>query len=214
MSSPTLQKELNGQMANRIDLIPLHALADWVKEARQRTFELVEDLTGDQLMGPRLAIVNPLLWEIGHQAWFQEKWVLRHTAQQRPIRPDADALYDSATVPHDTRWDLPLPNRDETLRYMTTVRDRVHERILQREPSPEEIYFVLLSVFHEDMHTEAITYTRQTLGYRRPRFRGQESGVRSQGSGVRSQGSGVRGQGSGVRSQKWMNRVFILASDF
>jgi iron(II)-dependent oxidoreductase len=148
-----------------------------VEETRQRTFELVEDLKDDQMMGPRLAIVNPLLWEIGHQAWFQEKWVLRHAAHRQPIRPDADALYDSAAVPHDTRWDLPLPSRDETLRYMTTVRDRVLERILKREPSPEEIYFVLLSVFHEDMHTEAITYTRQTLGYPPPRLRNDEGGM-------------------------------------
>src|SRR5262249_2929384 len=29
-------------------------------------------------------------------------------------------------------------------------------------------YFVLLSVFHEDMHDEAFTYTRQTLGYPPP----------------------------------------------
>src|SRR5262249_44459530 len=30
--------------------------------------------------------------------------------------------------------------------------------------------FVLLSVFHEDMHDEAFTITRQTLGYPEPRF--------------------------------------------
>src|SRR6266436_868523 len=167
-------------------------LAQWLQDARRRTLSLVEDLTDDQLMGPRLAIVNPLLWEIGHQAWFQEKWVLRHAAHQQPIRPDADALYDSAAVPHDTRWDLPLPNRDETLRYMTTVRDRVLERILQREPSREEIYFVLLSVFHEDMHTEAITYTRQTLGYPAPRVRKSEiGGQRSEVRDQRSEGNGA-----------------------
>src|SRR5207237_6246065 len=35
-------------------------------------------------------------------------------------------------------------------------------------PSREEIYFLLLTVFHEDMHAEAFTYTRQTLGYPAP----------------------------------------------
>jgi iron(II)-dependent oxidoreductase len=143
-------------------------LAEWVEDAGQRTCELVADLTEDQLLGPRLPIVNPLLWEIGHLAWFQEKWVLRHVAHQEPIRPDADALYDSAAVPHDVRWDLPLPSRDETLRYLKAVRDRVVQRLQRQEPSREDRYFVLLSVFHEDMHTEAITYTRQTLGYPAP----------------------------------------------
>ena len=26
------------------------------------------------------------------------------------ILPNADVLYNSATVPHDTRWELPLPS--------------------------------------------------------------------------------------------------------
>lgn len=143
-------------------------LPAWVRDARERTFELVADLTHDQLLGPRLPIVNPLLWEIGHMAWFQEKWLLRHVGRQKPIREDGDALYDSAAIPHDTRWDLPLPSRQETLSYMRQVRDRVLDRLRQREPDEAEVYFLLLSVFHEDMHAEAFTYTRQTRGIPRP----------------------------------------------
>src|SRR5437763_1418724 len=124
-------------------------LSTWVRDARRRTLELVADLTDEQLFGPRLAIVNPLHWEIGHVAWFQEYWVLRHAALQRPIRTDGDTLYDSAKVPHDVRWDLPLPSRAETLLYLHEVRDRVLERIQRGPLSPEEHYFVLLSVFHE-----------------------------------------------------------------
>ena len=66
-------------------------LAEWVRDARQRTFDLVEDLSDAQLLGPRLAIVNPLLWEIGHVAWFQEKWVVRYACGLPPVRTDADA---------------------------------------------------------------------------------------------------------------------------
>lgn len=155
---------------SRKSLMTAAQLMEWVPDARERTFEVVGDLTDDQLMGPRLAIVNPLLWEIGHVAWFQEKWVLRHVGRQKPIRRDGDALYDSAAIPHDTRWNLPLPSREETLAYMREVRDRVLERLRQPEPEPEEVYFVLLSLFHEDMHTEAFAYTRQTLGYPPPRM--------------------------------------------
>ena len=46
-------------------------------DARERTLALVHDLAGEQLLGPRLAIVNPPLWEIGHLGWFQERWCLR-----------------------------------------------------------------------------------------------------------------------------------------
>jgi iron(II)-dependent oxidoreductase len=152
-----------------------------VRDARERTLELVADLSDEQLMGPRLNVVNPLLWEIGHVAWFQEKWVLRHLFHEPPGRPNADQLYDSAAIPHDTRWDLGLPVRADTLDYTERVRDRVAACIDRcptfdqsgHGPTPEVLqYFVLLTVFHEDMHTEAFTYTRQTLSYPPPCLRG------------------------------------------
>ena len=43
-------------------------LADWVRDSRERTFDLVADLSDEQLMGPRLAIVNPMLWEIDRKS--------------------------------------------------------------------------------------------------------------------------------------------------
>src|ERR671936_2286470 len=97
-------------------------VAEWVRDARERTFALIADLDDEQLLGPHLAIVNPLLWEIGHVAWFQEKWVLRHALGRPPLRSDADALWDSAAIAHDTRWELPLPRREETIGYMCEVR--------------------------------------------------------------------------------------------
>ncbi len=145
-------------------------LAEWVCDARQRTIEMVADLSDEQLLGPRLSFVNPLLWEIGHVAWFQEKWVLRHACGEPPGREDADALYDSIAIPHDTRWDLPLPSREATLAYLRSVRDRVLEKVRQREPGDEVIYHTLYTVFHEDMHNEAFLYARQTLGYPPPRL--------------------------------------------
>src|SRR5437762_4130080 len=99
-----------------------------LQEARDRTLRLVADLDDRQMIGPRLEIVNPLRWEIGHIAWFQEFWVLRHLGSRSPILKYGDELYDSARVDHDTRWDLPLPERDETLVYMQRVFERVIEQ--------------------------------------------------------------------------------------
>src|SRR3989442_11597934 len=84
-------------------------LIAWPRDARRRTRELVADLTDAEVIGPRLAIVNPMRWEVGHVGWFQEFWTLRTARDERPLRDDADRLYDSFRVAHDTRWDLPLP---------------------------------------------------------------------------------------------------------
>jgi gamma-glutamyl hercynylcysteine S-oxide synthase len=139
--------------------------------SRARATRMTGDLDGERLLGPKLAIVNPPLWEIGHVAWFQERWCLRHRddgALRNSILPGADALYDSSAVAHDTRWDLPLPDLEATRAYGARVLDRVRER-LAREPEGETLqYFVRLATFHEDMHAEAFHYTRQTLGYSNP----------------------------------------------
>ncbi|HKW62621.1 MAG TPA: selenoneine synthase SenA [Candidatus Acidoferrum sp.] len=150
-------------------------LAVWVRDARQKTLEVVADLSDEQLMGPQLRIVNPLLWEIGHVTWFQEKWALRHAGGEAPLSANADTLYDSAAIAHDTRWDLPLPSRADTLAYMTEVRDRVLERIERGNLTEQERYFIALGVFHEDMHTEAFTYTRQTHAWAAPTFSGMDA---------------------------------------
>jgi iron(II)-dependent oxidoreductase len=142
-------------------------LAAWVRDARRRTRELIDDLDDGQLFGTPLTTVNPLLWEVGHVAWFSERWVLRHANRRSPLRADADALYDSSAVAHDSRWGLPLPSREETLAYLALVEEHILDE-LTSGPGPDEVYFMLLSVFHEDMHAEALTYTRQTLGYPAP----------------------------------------------
>jgi len=145
-------------------------LAELVQDTRQRTFELVADFSDEQLMGPIFEIVNPPLWEIGHHAWFQSFWALRHAANQQPVRPDEDALYDSIAIAHDIRWALPLPTFQETLSYLCEVRDRVLERLQQDPLPPLEAYHIFYSVLHEDMHTEALTYSRQTLEYPAPQL--------------------------------------------
>ena len=149
-------------------------LSEWVIDARQRTFDLIADLNDKQIMSPYLSIVNPLLWEIGHVAWFQEKWVLRESCRHKPIREDADELWDSIAIAHQTRWHLPLPSRDQTINYLRQVRDRVIEQLEGGNPSSELCYFVRYTVHHEDMHNEAFTYTRQTLAYSPPQFLGPD----------------------------------------
>ena len=81
-------------------------LAAQLRDARSCTRRLTDDLSTQQLMGPMLPIVNPILWEIGHVGWFHEYWTLRHAQREAPILARADALWNSSTVAHATRWEL------------------------------------------------------------------------------------------------------------
>jgi iron(II)-dependent oxidoreductase len=138
--------------------------------AREHFTHISAGLEGERLLGPKLAIVNPPLWEIGHVGWFQEHWCLREGRHGEKILPNADALYDSSNVAHDTRWDLPLPSLSQTRKYVANVLELTLDR-LAREPENERLrYFVRLCTLHEDMHSEALHYTHQTLGYPDPQF--------------------------------------------
>jgi len=190
------------------------SLSQQLRDARRRTRLLTRDLEGPQLFGPKLAIVNPVLWELGHVAWFQEHWCLRLRADEslsESVLEGADALYDSAKVAHDTRWDLPLPDLPATLEFQDRVLERVLER-LEREPDNEWfLYFVQLALFHEDMHAEAFHYTRQTLGYADPLDR-DDAGEGAVEGDVELPGGefligAARNSGFHFDNEKWAHRV-------
>jgi gamma-glutamyl hercynylcysteine S-oxide synthase len=141
------------------------SLTDRLADARARTVAALSDLDDDRLLGPQLDVVNPPLWEAAHVGWFQEKWVLRHAGGRAPLRRDADLLYDSGAVPHETRWTLPLWSRRETLAYLEETLERVIARLDAPACRDDERYFATYSLFHEDMHHEAFASSRQALGW-------------------------------------------------
>ena len=166
---------LPGQLLVELDGAKLAVL---MRDFRDRTLALVADLDDQQMIGPRLVIVNPPLWEIGHVAWFAEFWVLRHLRGHKPLFETGDQLYNSTDVAHDTRWELLLPSRQQTIDYMATVLGHCLEGIEnKRELTTDEFYFYLLALFHEGMHAEALAYTRQTLAYAPPPFLKTESAL-------------------------------------
>ena len=142
-----------------------------LRETRHRLRGLTENLSSAELMGPRLDIVNPALWEIGHVAWFHEYWTLRHAHGQAPLIERADRLWDSSHVPHATRWQLDLPDRAGTFSYMADVLARQEDRLggtIDGALEDSARYFYELALRHEDMHVEALAYSRQTLSYPPP----------------------------------------------
>jgi hypothetical protein len=55
-----MDKELTVDVGNQISgKVIVDELAGWVREAARRLTDLVADLDDDQLIGPRLAIINP-----------------------------------------------------------------------------------------------------------------------------------------------------------
>jgi iron(II)-dependent oxidoreductase len=145
-------------------------LAVNLRDARARTLELVCDLDDQQLIGPKLDIVNPMLWEIGHVAWFAENFIEQRVYEQAPLNDAAQSLYDSIAIHHHERWDLPLLSREATFAYMQQVLDALLQRLDRGRANALDSYLYQFAAFHEDMHGEAFTWARQTLAYPTPQL--------------------------------------------
>lgn len=211
------------QTAYVLTVVSAETIAGWVDDARRMTFALIADLDDDKLLGPQLDIVNPLLWELGHLAWFQERFTLRELLGRESIRSDADSLWDSSAVAHDSRWELPLPSRAETLAYMDEVRELVMDHLLRPGASDELLHMALYTVFHEDMHDEALAYTRQTLGWPPPTTLAEDSvAFSAESAGLQGEGDddveipdavfelgARRGDGFVFDNEKWAHSVEV-----
>ena len=152
-------------MSARIESPDAATLTAWIDESLALTEELVADLCEHSSQGPVLDIVNPARWEIGHVAWFNERWFLRAGLGQAPSRPSDDPLYDSMILEHDERWDAPLPRLEDACCFVREIHTRVRARIPEAAGDARLRDLLLLTLFHQDMHNEAFAYTRQTHGW-------------------------------------------------
>ncbi len=150
-------------------------LAVALQDARDYTLALFDMLAAagyaDAANVPRLPIVNPPLWELGHTAWFAEWFVLRAASGSQPGEAEGHSLlargddwFDSGNVPHRARWSLDLPGPGALKTYCREVLDRILDRLARAPDDDAALYPYRLALAHEDMHGEALLYTLQTLG--------------------------------------------------
>jgi EgtB-related family protein len=158
------------------------ALAQALAHTRVRTLALM-DAWCTALPGLRVPLdptLNLPLWEWGHVAWFQSWWIGRNhqRALGRQCDPDherwpatlphADALFNSSTVPHASRWELPLPSLEVVKGELARSLDETLRALEEADRRGEDLYFWQLVLVHEDMHNEAALYMAQALDLHMP----------------------------------------------
>lgn len=157
---------------------PAADLAQCLQATRARTLGLMDAWAHalPSLAVPYAPTLNPLLWEWGHVAWFQDWWISRNPQRALGIRSDpnhprlpsrwaqADTLYNSSQVAHAARWHLPLPDLQTTRHYLAGVLDDSLALLRDVPHEDDALYFWRLVLLHEDMHNEASVYMAQALG--------------------------------------------------
>jgi ergothioneine biosynthesis protein EgtB len=153
-------------------------LAAALRHSRARLLALVRDLDDAQWMMPFRRGVNPVAWEIAHVAWFAEFWILRGPhrlgedglvyAARPPVHAGPDPVLDSARLAHAARWSAPLPARSKVFDMLDAQLAACLEALAAGPGDDASLYFFRLSLFHEDMHGEALAWMRAALGYPAP----------------------------------------------
>lgn len=145
-------------------------ITGWTFDAIDKLIALVDDLETDQLIGPYSRQLNPSLWEMTHALWFLERWTLRDLLSRPPYFEDVDHIYDSTRIRHGKRWVeemIPLP---EIKDYSDHLKETLDEAIPAQWENEKFLYRLLYAVYHADMHTEALTFQRQSRALPPPQW--------------------------------------------
>jgi gamma-glutamyl hercynylcysteine S-oxide synthase len=152
-------------------------LASGLRDIRSRTLAVFDAYAAAGSLDVRYASeLNPPLWELGHVGWYQELWIGRNLQRNAGVRYDhavsrtpsllarSDSWYDSGTVPHASRWHLPLLGADACKAYLAATLEQTLALLAVAGQSDDALYFYRLVLFHEAMHLEAAIYMAQSVG--------------------------------------------------
>lgn len=154
-------------------------IAGALQDAREYTLDLFECYAAEGLdvaaKVPVQPFISPPLWELGHVAWFAERYILREASSSEPsgakrgsLLSRGDDWFDPNTVPHLSRWALELPSTGAMKTYCHEVLDRVLDRLGRARNDPETLYPYRLALAYEDMRGEVLAQGLQTLSIPAP----------------------------------------------
>jgi iron(II)-dependent oxidoreductase len=145
-------------------------LAESLKRVRTRTLRLVRALPAERVTRPAAEFMGPILWDLGHLAWYEELWLLRRLRGAPPLHDGFDEMFDAFESPRPGRAALPLPSIDGVLDYLESVRRRVLDDLPgldsgeTSDPLCREALAHRMVLQHEIQHQETILQSLDLLG--------------------------------------------------
>jgi gamma-glutamyl hercynylcysteine S-oxide synthase len=144
-----------------------------LEHARQRTDNLLEPLSDEQLTLQISPLQSPLVWDLAHIGHFEELWLLRRVGGLSALSSDFDDLYDSFAHARGERGRLPILPPQAARGYVKDVREAVLALLPDLalddgDPLLEQGFVVGMVVQHELQHAETMAQTLALAGLRGP----------------------------------------------
>jgi gamma-glutamyl hercynylcysteine S-oxide synthase len=140
-----------------------------LEHARQRTENLLEPLSDEQLTLQISPLQSPLVWDLAHIGHFEELWLLRRVGGLSALSSEFDDLYDSFAHARSERGRLPILPPQAARAYVKDVREAVLALLPELsldggDPLLEQGFVVGMVVQHELQHAETMAQTLALVG--------------------------------------------------
>jgi iron(II)-dependent oxidoreductase len=140
-------------------------IAALLTEARNRTRQLIETVSEDDLRAQHDPLMGPILWDLGHIGHFEALWLDRNLDGMVEF-VEMPGMYNPFEHPRRVRGALPLPTLGATLDAMAEIRERVLERLervdlASDDPLLQGGYVYQMVLQHEYQHNETMLQTLQ-----------------------------------------------------
>jgi gamma-glutamyl hercynylcysteine S-oxide synthase len=134
------------------------AIFDDLQTCRSRTLDLVNEINSIHFYTQAHPDFSPIGWHLGHIAFTEALWILERCAGFAPQFREYHKLFSADGLPKEKRQIL--PNLEEILNYLETIRTQVLEYL---ETAPLEIEERLWNwlLQHESQHNETMTFLLQ-----------------------------------------------------
>nr|WP_225225869.1 ergothioneine biosynthesis protein EgtB [Komarekiella delphini-convector] len=153
-------------------------------ECRTKTLSLFQDVDQATFSSQPHPDFSPVGWHLGHIAYIESLWILERGAGLPCFFPQYRKLFAADGLPKSQR--VQLPNLEEILYYLDTVREKVLEYIHVDDIEQQERLWRFL-IQHESQHCEIITMVLELVKRQEAGDRRQEAGDRRQEAEDRSQ---------------------------
>jgi iron(II)-dependent oxidoreductase len=114
--------------------------------------------------------LGPGLWDLGHLAAYEDRWLVRALGGERtpgpPLIADPDTEFDAFERPRTQRRSTTLPEREALEDYRRRVRAASLEHVARCAGAPEASFAVQLIVQHEAQHLEILAQGLAARGRR------------------------------------------------
>src|ERR671926_1976561 len=104
-------------------------VVEGLKEARERTRFLLEQVSEEDLVTQHDPIMSPLIWDFGHIGNYEELWLLQKAHGKGLSDREIYDMYDASLHPREERPSLNLLDWPSADRYLDAVREAVLESL-------------------------------------------------------------------------------------